>query len=238
MTVGVRTSRGLAALITVAVVLAGCGTGTQAVEEAAQIASPVLGTAAAKASPKPGDGTPGRPGTASGPGASGGAGGHGGTATDGNIDCDDQPKTFSPMSPETIKWMRHHVSGFRIKVVDPATVAGIASPKQAAAKPWDRCENGGGKLLSWELALGRVTMDLPCKSVPGGACRKLVVNKLLYVERREFFGPGNMPLGPPRPKEEREAEYERRMTFRHTVSCWYEDAETGRAGDNGRGGDC
>jgi hypothetical protein len=118
-------------------------------------------------------------------------------------------------------------------LIDPASVKGIAPPAVAASKPWDRCERGGGKLLSWELGLGRVTMDLPCKNLPGGECRRLVVDKLLYVQRREFFGPDGASSGPPGRVHVEEAP---RRWSKH-VSCWYEDAETGMAGDNGWGGD-
>jgi hypothetical protein len=193
-----------AALVVGATLLTGCGggVGAERVEQAAAGAHPTP-------SPAPTTGGPGSPGD--------------------SADCKGQPRTFAPMSASTFKELRREEPGFRFRAVEPSTVPGIISPRKAAGRPpSDAC--GPRRLVRWELALGRVTTDVPCTMPDGwtprsspllpGQCRKMRDNALQYIVVRvsvgDFLGHGCPTCG---------------SGFRENVSIFsfdYVDALTGK----------
>jgi hypothetical protein len=224
--------RSAAAALAVVLLAAGCvdtGAGVDQIDAVA----PADGAPVAGRTPQPEtrDGTAGRDGVANGPRAGGGTGGAGGTARaadspDGR--CRNQPMTYSPMSKATLKKMPRYTHGFRMRVVDPSTTSGIVSPHQVARKPWTHTD--WKCLTSWELALGRVSLDLPCKELSDGRCKPLVADKLVYLEVRQFFGKGDVPhccAGNPQPIAEDV----------HSFSWWFTPAETGLPDGSGWKGD-
>lgn len=209
--------RGLVAAGTSIILLAGCG-GTIEVAEQGAKAEGVRPGGAPTTAPTPDtaqDGKDGRTGTATGSDATGGNGGKGGNAGPDDAapsadPCASQPQTFAPMTEATFAKLRSLETGFHIVKMDPATTSGIVSPKKAAGRP-PKADCGKTRLESWELALGRITTDLPCqlrktpKAYPAddpydfdGPCKKLHVNALEYVVVRVYFGdvePISCPFG-------------------------------------------
>ena len=127
------------------------------------------------------------------------------------------------MSAQTIRWLdQRKIGTFRFEVVEPSAVKGIISP-QRAAHPWTGCERGQGRLLSWELALGRLTVDVPCRVQAEEGCRRLVTNKLMYIERQEFFFTAGTPACCPDPDQRRAGTHT--QSRGHSFGCWYTPAE-------------